>query len=504
LEKDVHAMRIVKILFVCHLIALVFGLGALLIVAPHAVLLEHTPLGSNGIPFVLRSAGPVQILLGASTMLVFGMFCIGPHKTLIFFAASMLIALRLEGTGMSNPYTMSLSWFYMGFTSYLLASALTTRLRLHWQTLWSLLLGTYFLVSWNLALNSALESQRPISPGNWQGYGASVGTPPGNLPGWILGSILILSVSRLLWRANPDLPHLVIWLPSSLYAANTGFTLILHFGVGLWFPLCLSVLCLLLPELLVLLPGEEARVARNSSARTALSQLLWLVMRVGDWIIVRRALEIHVEGLGHVPRSGPVLIAARHFHYFYDGVIILKAIPRRLHTIVALDWVRARSLRLMIELGCSLADWLVILRSEQFHTQDGDRGRAYAPNEARHYLRQMTLGAIRLLRSGEVLLIFPEGYPNIDPHPTPKTDLEAFLPFQPGFVKLAEQAERDGQTQVAIIPTGLTYTRLPRNRWRVTVRFGPALFRRQPGNTEQLLHSTEEYVHTLSALALPP
>src|SRR5690242_4342550 len=176
-------MRAVKILFICHLAALICGLGTLLIIAPHAASLEHTFLGNDGVPFILRSVGPLQILLGASTMLVFGMLSIGPRKTLIFFAASILIAFRLEGTGMSNPYALPLSWFYMGFTSYLLAGALSTRLRLRWQTFWSLLLGTYFLVTWNLALNSALGNQHAmLSPENWQGYGAASGTLLGNLP----------------------------------------------------------------------------------------------------------------------------------------------------------------------------------------------------------------------------------------------------------------------------------------------------------------------------------
>jgi 1-acyl-sn-glycerol-3-phosphate acyltransferase len=114
------------------------------------------------------------------------------------------------------------------------------------------------------------------------------------------------------------------------------------------------------------------------------------------------------------------------------------------------------------------------------------------------------LGAMRLLRSGSTLVIFPEGYPNIDPHPTPKTDLVSFLPFRPGFVKMVELAERDRQTQVAIIPAGLSYTQEPGNHWHITVRYGPALHLSDFANSEQLLLAVEERVHVLSGVLPPP
>ena len=94
------------------------------------------------------------------------------------------------------------------------------------------------------------------------------------------------------------------------------------------------------------------RIIKISRTRTALSQVIWLVMRAGSQVLFKRKLIPHAEGLEHPPCSGPVLIVARHFHFFYDGYV----------------------------------------------------------------------------------LMFPEGYPNIDPHPTPKPDLDALLPFQPGFI----------------------------------------------------------------------
>ena len=87
--------------------------------------------------------------------------------------------------------------------------------------------------------------------------------------------------------------------------------------------------------------GEETRTLRDSWGRTALSQVMWLVMRAGSLVLFRSKLIQNVEGLEHIPRSGPVLLVARHFHWYYDGHVLVRTIPRRLHIIVALDWLQS-------------------------------------------------------------------------------------------------------------------------------------------------------------------
>src|SRR5258708_32396966 len=85
------------------------------------------------------------------------------------------------------PYSILLSWFYMGFTSYLLASKLTSRLKLRRQMLSSLLLGTYFLMTWNLALHWAMASEHvPTQPRIWRGNGSYFATPARTLLVWTL------------------------------------------------------------------------------------------------------------------------------------------------------------------------------------------------------------------------------------------------------------------------------------------------------------------------------
>ncbi|HLH62406.1 MAG TPA: carotenoid biosynthesis protein [Ktedonobacteraceae bacterium] len=514
-------MRIVKVLFTCHLAALICGLGVLLIIAPHPQLWDTNPVGVAVFEFVLRSAGTLQIIFGAATMFFFGLLGIGPRKTLIFFAASILVTLGIEllnsrvgfpsGISSATPladmkvaglvsYSILLTWFYMGFTSYLLANKLAAKLELHRQALWSLVLGTYFLMTWDLALSASLARQGGSTQiWHWQEYASYFGLPMSSLAGWTLDVLILLTVCRLLWRSNLDTRHVTTWVPFGVYTVNTGFAMMLSLGSGLWFTPFLLIVFVLFPESLVLVPGnDEIRASPYGRGRAALSQSVWLVMRGMSLVIGWRTMVIQVEGVEHVPQSGPVLVAARHFHYFYDGFILVHAIPRRLHTIVALDWVTSRKLRLVIELACLLADWPVVLRSEQFHEHEPDKQWAYTPIEARQYLRQLTRAAVRLFRSGEMMVIFPEGYPNIDPHPTPKPDLEAFMPFKPGFAKLIELAEKDRKTRVAIVPAGLSYTREQDKRWHTTVRFGYPHYRSDFDDIEQLVSAVEQDVRELS------
>ena len=517
-------MRLVKFLFVCHLVALALALCGLLLITSHAEFWSGDPARVAAWQMLLRVVGSLQIAFGAATMLFFGWLCVGPRKTLIFFVASLLISfvlglLIINKTALlgvftpeiSSPYTAGglgiaftlLTWFYMGFTSYLLACKLVVRLKLHRQTFWSLALGTYFLIAWAATLNLALASMHVSAQTSaLHVYGSAFGLPVNNVLNWIISGLILLGLVQLLWRDRLNAQSLTIGLPFGVYTANIGFVMILSFGIGLWFSLFLSVLFVLAPETLAFYPREEAPLVPPGRMRAFLSQVIWLVLRLATLVLFRVQARVSVEGQEYIPRSGPVLIAARHFHYLYDGYALVRVVPRRLHTIVALDWLRMQGLRLLIELGCGLADWPVVLRGAEMKRHSTQERWVYQPLEGRRYLRRVMQSTARLLRAGEVLVIFPEGYPNIDPHPTPKRDLEAFLPFQMGFVKMAERAQKDGRTRVALVPAGLVYTRIRSKIWRVHVHFGPPLFLDDFASASQALRAIEERVHMLSS-ALP-
>jgi 1-acyl-sn-glycerol-3-phosphate acyltransferase len=73
-----------------------------------------------------------------------------------------------------------------------------------------------------------------------------------------------------------------------------------------------------------------------------------------------------------------------------------------------------------------------------------------------------------------LLVVFPEGYPNIDPHYTPKTRAEEFLPFKSGFAAIAAAAEKRLGAKIPIIPTGFHYTRA--RCWTARLNIGKPVY----------------------------
>jgi 1-acyl-sn-glycerol-3-phosphate acyltransferase len=185
-----------------------------------------------------------------------------------------------------------------------------------------------------------------------------------------------------------------------------------------------------------------------------------VAQRVGAWFrqqlarrLTRGALDLRVEGLEHVPVSGPAILVARHYHHLYDALAILASVPREVHVVVALDWLgNGTALRVMRWLA-SAARWPGVWRA---------RSQTWRVNRSGYQL------SLRLLRQGRVLLIFPEAYPTIDPGGGRKTGPHDFLPFDPGFLVLAERTGRS----VPIVPVGLWYGTRAANGWAMTLRFG--------------------------------
>lgn len=216
--------------------------------------------------------------------------------------------------------------------------------------------------------------------------------------------------------------------------------------------------------------------------------------------IVGRRADVMVEGAHYLPRTGPVVLAARHYHNAYDGCILIAVAPRPLHLLVALDWVRTTRVRRVMEAACRLAEWPIVLRADALR-RPGHRG-AYGRGEGRRYLRAAIRESVRYLHAGGVLVIFPEGYPNVDPAFTPKRGTDDVLPFHIGFVRIVELAQRDGRPALPIVPVGFSYQR--GMRWRVTVRFGAPLVADGTSSRAALVDRVERQVRMLSGFTAEP
>jgi len=182
-------------------------------------------------------------------------------------------------------------------------------------------------------------------------------------------------------------------------------------------------------------------------------------------VLPRRYFRLRVEGDGNVPAAGPCLLAANHASYV-DPVVLAMASPRPVRFIVdqqqyrrpLVHWIAARTGA--IPVGNSSRDVGAVRR------------------------------ALRALRRGDVLGIFPEGGRSGD---------GTLKPGKPGAALLALRGD------VPLVPVGIVgaYRAYPRHRLvprpaPITVRFGTPL--RFPPSW--LHHAAKDHLEEATSLVM--
>ena len=122
------------------------------------------------------------------------------------------------------------------------------------------------------------------------------------------------------------------------------------------------------------------------------------------------------QGVENIPRSGPIILVGNHQREF-DGVLVLRSVPRRVRTIVKSDNEDPKALFLL----SLLADMFTIDRNSS------DVG---ALRKARH-----------VLKNGGALCMFPQAHRTFE-----------VIGFHPGVVALARST--DG---IQIVPFGIVH-----------------------------------------------
>jgi 1-acyl-sn-glycerol-3-phosphate acyltransferase len=231
-----------------------------------------------------------------------------------------------------------------------------------------------------------------------------------------------------------------------------------------------------------------------------MSRMASLVTRLGARALAAGRLAIAVTGLEHIPAAGPVLLVARHYHYVFDGVVLLASIPRPIHMLLTLDWVKNGYARRLLALATAMVRWPVVRRSDagRASVTDAWGEKLIRAGAVTRYQRSALDDSVALLAEGRVLAVFPEGYPNIDRHYTPKTTPEEVLPFKGGFAAIAAAAERRLGSRVAIVPCGLSYTR--NDSWTARLNVGRAVYLEDFGSRQMLVRCMEQRVVELSQL----
>lgn len=279
-------MQLVKVERICligHLVSMAFGLAGLLWVMPHPEILSLIPAGQTLFRWSMAGGGVVYILLGTAAVAIYAYRTLGLGRWLAFMLPAVGLSLSSELLGTSTgfpfgdysylsglgykiaglvPFTIPLSWFYLGLSSYLLAqaglSALAARRgqNLGWLgQIAAIFLGSLLLTSWDFVLDPAM-SQTAMPFWYWHQPGAFFGMPYQNFVGWLGTGVVFMSVAALLWsRPVWGQPALLLKpaqlnLPLAVYLGNFTFAAVMSIGAGFWIPLGLGLLLGVVPAVL--------------------------------------------------------------------------------------------------------------------------------------------------------------------------------------------------------------------------------------------------------------
>ncbi|MDQ4044013.1 MAG: carotenoid biosynthesis protein, partial [Chloroflexota bacterium] len=219
---DRRPLQIANALLIGHLAALVFGLAGMLIAIPNPELWADSEVGLRVYDFGMRYAGSLHIIFGAAAMFFWGIAAIGFRRTAIFFAAAVPISLTSELLGTSTgepfgnyaytnflgykvldhvPFSIPLSWFYVGFATYMIGHMLATQWSLRPRAIYAVIFGAWLLTVWDLVLDPAMAHESlSVRFWVWDETGPYFGMPTQNFIGWALTAVVFMTVARLLWR----------------------------------------------------------------------------------------------------------------------------------------------------------------------------------------------------------------------------------------------------------------------------------------------------------------
>lgn len=178
-------------------------------------------------------------------------------------------------------------------------------------------------------------------------------------------------------------------------------------------------------------------------------------MRAGARLAIDRR-RITADGIGNVPADGPVVLAVRHYHHLLDGLGLLAQVDRPLHVMIGLDWVSTRMARRLMEGLARCCAWPVTLRNAEDRKDEAPRRpSAYGLDEIPPYQQRAFRQCVALLGERRAVVIFPEGYPVIDPHVARAPRVPLLAPFKSGFARVAVAAARRHGQPIPVLPVGI-------------------------------------------------
>ncbi len=268
-------MRVERILVIGHIFSMAFGLAGLLLVLPNPDFVASLPpIGKTAFAWSMAGGGVMYMLLGMAAVTVYAYRTLGVWHWLGFMLPALAISLTSELLGTSTgfpfghyryltglgykiaglvPFTIPLSWFYLGFSAYLIARAgLNNKISQNWlKIVASIVLGSIFLTAWDFVLDPAM-SQTTMPFWVWDQPGAFFGMPYQNFAGWFGTGAIFMTVATLIWKVKPlNFPQHNLGLPFAIYVSNFAFAMIMSLAAGIYIPVLLGLIVGLIPVLVL-------------------------------------------------------------------------------------------------------------------------------------------------------------------------------------------------------------------------------------------------------------
>jgi putative membrane protein len=290
-------INIERFCLIGHIVSMAFGLAGLLLVLPNPELILNLPsFGQTVFQWSMAGGGVVYIILGATATAIYAYRTLGLRNWLSFMLPAVFLSLGSELLGTSRgfpfghygylsglgykigglvPFTIPLSWFYLGFVSYLIAKAgLETGKPNLIRSISAIALGALLLTSWDFVLDPAM-SQTAFPFWEWQQPGAFFGMPYQNFAGWMGTGALFMSVAAVFWRKQQlVVERSQLGLPLAVYLSNFAFAAIMSIAAGIWVPIGLGLLLGVLPAIALwwmAKPASAEMVATAPSITTEIS-----------------------------------------------------------------------------------------------------------------------------------------------------------------------------------------------------------------------------------------
>lgn len=268
-----------------HIVSMVFGLAGIMLVLPSVrfqAKLAQFDWGPTILSWSMAGGGVMYMLLGTLAVALYARRTVGRWHWLSFMLPAIAISLSSELLGTSTgfpfgyyrylsglgykiaglvPFTIPLSWFYVGFSTYIIARAgLEATTMPPWlRHLAAIAFGSLCLTSWDFVLDPGM-SQAAIPFWIWDRPGVFYGMPYQNFAGWLGTGALFMGVAAIFWRVKPlQLPNRDLELPLAIYLTNFAFATILSWGAGIYPPVFLGVMLGVFP-ILVLYEAAKKQV----------------------------------------------------------------------------------------------------------------------------------------------------------------------------------------------------------------------------------------------------